>query len=90
MNAITKNEAAYLEPPLITFELNGRDVTGRSTETLIEIANREGVENPQLCYKEGLDTVGNCRSCMVEIRRRDAAQDPMQRVVRAAVNELSG
>jgi formate dehydrogenase major subunit len=67
MNAITRKEAAYLDAPLINFELNGRSVSGRATQTLIEIAKREGVEIPHLCYKEGLETVGNCRSCMVEI-----------------------
>jgi len=67
MNAITKNEAARLDAPLINFLLNGRDVAGRATETIIEIAKREGVEIPHLCYKEGLAAVGNCRSCMVEI-----------------------
>jgi formate dehydrogenase major subunit len=67
MNAITKNEAAHLEAPRVSFELNGRTVTGRATETLLEIAGREGVEIPRLCHKAGLEAVGNCRSCMVEI-----------------------
>ena len=67
MNAITKVEAAHLDAPLVNFVLNGRNVLGRATETLIEIAEREGVEIPRLCYMKGLDAVGNCRSCMVEI-----------------------
>src|SRR6267142_1061677 len=67
MNAITRNEAVHLDAPLVEFELDGRTVSGRINETIIEIAKREGVEIPHLCYKEGLDTVGNCRSCMVEI-----------------------
>src|SRR5580765_6340889 len=67
MNAITKYEALHLEAPLVEFQLNGRDVSGRATETIIEIAKREGVEIPHLCYKAGMETVGNCRSCMVEI-----------------------
>lgn len=67
MNAITRSELARLDVPMIDFKLNGRDVTGGATETLIEIAAREGVEIPRLCYKEGLASVGNCRSCMVEI-----------------------
>ena len=37
-------------------------------ETLLEIADREGIEIPRLCYKEGMEAVGNCRSCMVEIK----------------------
>ena len=34
---------------------------------ILEIAKREGVEIPHLCYKAGLEAVGNCRACMVEI-----------------------
>jgi formate dehydrogenase major subunit len=67
MNAITRNELAQIAVPTVTFELNGREVTGRASETILEIAGREGVEIPRLCYKEGLDVAGNCRSCMVEI-----------------------
>ena len=67
MNAITRKEAAALDAPVVTFELNGRAVSGRSDETIIEIADREGVAIPRLCYKPGLDEVGNCRACMVEI-----------------------
>ncbi|MBA4094656.1 MAG: hypothetical protein C0489_11285, partial [Candidatus Accumulibacter sp.] len=58
MNAIT---------PTVTFELNGREVAALPHETLIEVAGREGIEIPRLCYKEGYEAVGNCRSCMVEI-----------------------
>lgn len=67
MNAITRNEVAQLDAPVVEFQLNGRSVSGRVTETLIQIADREGVEIPRLCYKPGLDEVGNCRACMVEI-----------------------
>jgi formate dehydrogenase major subunit len=67
MNAITRKEAAALNAPAVTFQINGREVTGRANETIIEIARREGVEIPHLCYKPGLAEVGNCRACMVEI-----------------------
>ncbi|MEW6372007.1 MAG: formate dehydrogenase subunit alpha [Pseudomonadota bacterium] len=53
--------------PRIAFELNGRSVEALPGETLIEVAHREGVEVPHLCYKPGMEAVGNCRSCMVEI-----------------------
>jgi formate dehydrogenase major subunit len=67
MNAITRNELAQLDVPTVDFTLNGKPVRGRSTESLLEIADREGVEIPRLCYMEGMEAVGNCRSCMVEI-----------------------
>ncbi|TFW33446.1 formate dehydrogenase subunit alpha [Massilia horti] len=58
MNAILKT---------VTFEINGRQVEAMPHETLIEVAGREGIEIPHLCHKDGLEAVGNCRSCMVEI-----------------------
>ena len=67
MNAITRQELAALDTPLVSFSLNGREVTARGTETLLQVAKREGVEIPHLCYMEGLEAVGNCRACMVEI-----------------------
>jgi formate dehydrogenase major subunit len=67
MNAITRKEMAQLDVPTVTFELNGREVTGRATDTLLTIAKREGIEIPHLCFKEGIDTAGNCRACVVEI-----------------------
>jgi formate dehydrogenase major subunit len=51
----------------ISFEINGRTVQALAHETLIEVARREGIEIPHLCYKEGLEPAGNCRACMVEI-----------------------
>jgi formate dehydrogenase major subunit len=51
----------------ITFKLDGRDVSAVPGEPIIEVARREGVHIPHLCYKPGLDAVGNCRACMVEI-----------------------
>src|SRR6187549_524040 len=67
MNAITRQELAQLDAPVVSFELNGREVSARANETLIQIADREGIAIPRLCYSEGLEAVGNCRSCMVEI-----------------------
>ncbi len=68
MNAVTRAELAQIDTPTIRFKLNGREVEARASETLIQVADREGVEIPRLCYKPGLDTAGNCRACMVEIK----------------------
>ncbi|QOY93832.1 formate dehydrogenase subunit alpha [Massilia sp. UMI-21] len=53
--------------PCISFELNGRSVDALPHETLIEVAEREGIDVPRLCYQEGMEAAGNCRACMVEI-----------------------
>ena len=67
MNAITRSEQALLAAPLVSFELNGRAVSARADQTLIQIADAEGISVPRLCYQDGLATAGNCRACMVEI-----------------------
>lgn len=58
MNAVTRT---------VNFTLDGREVEALEHETIIEVARREGIAVPHLCYKPGMEAVGNCRSCMVEI-----------------------
>jgi formate dehydrogenase major subunit len=55
-----------LTPP-IPFTLDGRAVAAQPGETLIEVARREGVEIPHLCWTPGLAPAGNCRACVVEV-----------------------
>src|SRR5258708_20197780 len=68
MNAITRIEREEADASSVTFLLDGREIGARHTDTLLEIADRAGVQIPRLCYKAGMDAVGNCRSCMVEIK----------------------
>ena len=57
-----------LEPALVAFRLNGDEVTALPGETILEAADRRGIEIPRLCYKPGYRPDGNCRACMVEIK----------------------
>ena len=52
----------------IKFKLNGKDTEAFSGETILEVADRNGLEIPRLCYKEGYRPDGNCRSCVVEVK----------------------
>ncbi|HHH44953.1 MAG TPA: 2Fe-2S iron-sulfur cluster binding domain-containing protein, partial [Gammaproteobacteria bacterium] len=54
-------------PHTVRFKLNGTDLEARRDETILQTAQRHGVEIPHLCYKDGLRAGGNCRACMVEI-----------------------
>jgi len=53
----------------VKFTLDGREVEAREGETIWQVAKREGVEIPHLCYspEPGYRADGNCRACMVEI-----------------------
>src|ERR671919_102177 len=52
----------------VSFTLNGQSVVASAEETILEAAERHGVEIPRLCYMEGMRPDGNCRTCMVEIK----------------------
>ena len=51
----------------IQFTLDGREVDAREGESILQAAQRHGVDIPHLCYKDGLRADGNCRACVVEI-----------------------
>jgi formate dehydrogenase major subunit len=53
----------------IRFVLDGEEVEARPGETIWQVANRQGIEIPHLCWlpKPGYRADGNCRACMVEI-----------------------
>ncbi len=57
-----------LDAQAIEFRLNGAAITAAPGETIIQAADRHGVEIPRLCYKPGMRPDGNCRACMVEIK----------------------
>ncbi|MDT3672366.1 MAG: formate dehydrogenase subunit alpha [Aromatoleum sp.] len=52
---------------LIRFELDGREIPAAPGESILQAAQRAGVDIPHLCYTEGMRADGNCRACVVEI-----------------------
>jgi formate dehydrogenase major subunit len=52
---------------VISFELDGKAVEAMPGESILQAAQRSGVEIPHLCFKEGMRADGNCRACVVEI-----------------------
>src|SRR3954462_8278591 len=65
MTAMSKQEYAAMP---VEFKLNGKDVVAYGHETIIQTAQRLGVDIPRLCYKQGMRPDGNCRACMVEVK----------------------
>ena len=52
---------------VITLKIDDRDVAGRANETILEVAEDNGIRIPTLCHLEGLNDVGACRICLVEV-----------------------
>jgi formate dehydrogenase major subunit len=51
----------------VSFTLDGRTIVTDGNETILQAADRHGVEIPRLCYKDGYRPDGNCRVCVVEV-----------------------
>ncbi|MEO0225766.1 MAG: 2Fe-2S iron-sulfur cluster-binding protein [candidate division WOR-3 bacterium] len=47
--------------------IDGKKVTARKNETVLEVCRREGIYVPTLCYHERLSPYGGCRLCIVEV-----------------------
>ncbi len=56
----------------LRFTLDGRALESDGAQTLLQAADRAGVDIPRLCYKEGYRPDGNCRICVVEIEGEGA------------------
>jgi bidirectional [NiFe] hydrogenase diaphorase subunit len=50
-----------------TLTIDGKPVTARAGETLLQAAREAGVFVPTLCHLEGLSEAAACRLCLVEV-----------------------
>ena len=51
----------------IKLTIDGRTITAKKDEFLIDVMYREGIRTPSLCYSPGLSRPGSCRACLVEV-----------------------
>ena len=50
--------------------IDGTDIEAREGQTIFEAAQSAGIEIPVLCHSPGLDPVGVCRICVVDVGER--------------------
>ena len=53
----------------ITIEIDGRTCEATPGETIIMVADREGIPIPRFCYHKKLSVASNCRMCLVEVEQ---------------------
>ena len=46
--------------PIITLIIDGKEVSGLASETVLQVARENGISIPTLCWLEGLSSVGSC------------------------------
>jgi bidirectional [NiFe] hydrogenase diaphorase subunit len=54
-------------PKVITLQIDGKEITARDDQTIMEVAQEQGIRIPRLCYVPGLSTYGGCRLCLTEV-----------------------
>jgi predicted molibdopterin-dependent oxidoreductase YjgC len=52
-----------------TVTIDGKPCEAQAGETILQVARRNGIWIPTLCYHEALEPYASCRICMVEIDR---------------------
>ena len=65
----------------VSITLDGKKIRAEEGETIFNVAKKEGVWIPHLCFKDGMRPDGNCRACMVEVEGERVLQPPCFRVV---------
>jgi bidirectional [NiFe] hydrogenase diaphorase subunit len=50
-----------------TLTINGKLVSAREEDTILQAAREAGIAIPTMCYLDGLSAHGGCRMCLVEI-----------------------
>lgn len=58
----------------ISLQIDGRPVTVKEGDTILDAAREAGVSIPTLCHHEKLEPYGGCRLCIVEAESRGRSQ----------------
>ena len=59
---------------MLKLTINGKEVTGRPDQTILEVAKENGITIPTLCYHPRLSLLKSCRICLVDV---EGAEMPM-------------
>ena len=54
--------------------IDGKELTGRADQTILEVARENGIDIPTLCYHARLTLLKSCRICLVDV---EGAEMPM-------------
>jgi formate dehydrogenase major subunit len=51
----------------VSIQINGKEMIGKTGQTILEAANQENVFIPQICYNPQLGAIQTCDTCLVEV-----------------------
>ena len=75
---------------MINLTINGKAVQAEEGSTILEAARKVNIDIPTLCFLKGINEVGDCRMCVVEVEgRRGFATACIQKVEEGMVVKTS-
>ncbi|MEC9206042.1 MAG: NADH-quinone oxidoreductase subunit NuoG [Pseudomonadota bacterium] len=54
--------------------INNKEYSGNENDTVIQVADKQGIHIPRFCYHKHLSIVASCRMCLVEVEGFKKAQ----------------
>ena len=66
---------------MVSFTINGRNLTAKDGSTILEVAERNNIPIPHLCYLKDINEIAACRLCLVEIEGTDRYQPACNTVI---------
>ena len=57
-----------MEQKMVTLKINDIPVTVPEGTTVLEAARNAGIKIPSLCFLKGVNEIGACRICVVEVK----------------------
>lgn len=51
-----------------TLRIDGKEVCASEDQTILEVARENGIDIPTLCHFDGLNEIGACRLCVVQLK----------------------
>jgi len=52
----------------VNLTIDAREITAEAGKTILEVATENGMRIPTLCHLDGLEDVGACRLCIVDVQ----------------------
>ena len=69
--------------------INGKEVTFSPGETILQVATRNEIHIPTLCYLKGASPTGACRICLVEIKGVNSLVTACSEPARAGIQVIT-
>ncbi|XMB86826.1 [FeFe] hydrogenase, group A [Mycoplasmatota bacterium WC44] len=71
---------------LLNVTINNKELKAKKGQTVLEVAEENGIYIPRLCYLKGINNEGDCRVCVVDIEGENRLKSSCKYEVREGMN----